>query len=489
MIYSRRLLVTWAALCAGCGSLLGLEPGERIVGNGDAAAGDATGDQPANGNPDAATNDADAKPRDNRCAPNAVACAAGDKSVTEPPTAKPGCPNPFARATGIADNGLYPTIASDGSGTAVVAWGQLTRDTTVTPLIGTRFSKDDGATFQSIAWVGNPNPQSDNDAPSVTADGADGYLLTWRAMDASNRQLGASIWSAQMPKGATQFGAPVRITRSGIRGVYEPAIAVDPVGVAYVAFQANWRTLDGGGGAATGPALYLATSTDHGATWSREREIPQPNNNTLPAHPRIAVTDTGDVVVAYVDTTGFEWGGIGNRMYTTRLPRGAAAFDAPIQVGAGSSVVPHPPALASAGTGVSLAYVTGDMRRATRIMLAHSRDGGASWQVPTELNDDGCEAIHVSPALHRGTAGIMHATYTDSRLGKNQFAIWHTQVTNGAQAGAARQVSDVTANQPTAFERYPSIGLNVRGGRVLITSALPQFGSDAEVRVTRAVDP
>ena len=471
---------------ASCAAILGLEAGERIpdelfpdgarrtepIGDGDSS-------QPRE------ASSTDAPPPPLGCTPEPVRCVDSDAASLASSTARGDCPLQFSEALTLSAAGpqaLVPSIASDGEGSAIVAWEESRRGPNEDIPLAMRVSTNDGLFFAPETFLGNPGPSSDNDAPTVVRDPSGGYVLVWRGLD-SSQNTGTAVWASRSSTPRGPFSAPVRATSTRIKAIYAPSVFVDGTGTIFVAFQANSRLVNGR--VEVGPQIHVVSSSDHGVTWSPETTLP---NTDLPVHPRIAVAGQGDVWVTYVTERGQPWGSNGNVVFAARRRTGFTSFDAPVPLSGGMSVVPDPSSMAIQGSQLFLAFVVGDRRTATRVMLARSPNGGTTWEPLYQLDDDNCQAIHLAPELRSGASGKIHAVYLDNRLGQYSFTVWYTESTNGIDFLPSSRVFDKTTRTVDPFGRYRGLlTLDVRGGRSLVGwSAFPN-GTNGEVRLARGV--
>jgi photosystem II stability/assembly factor-like uncharacterized protein len=221
-------------------------------------------------------------------------------------------------------------------------------------------------------------------------------------------------------------------------------------------------------------AIVLATSTDRGATWSTPVPVHDPadcSEESCVGRPLIAAGKNALHVLYATGDTGLRVrtsrdggktftsgplalaGSVGSvatssdgRLHVTAMlgsPLGAygsalqridyavsrdggATFSAPITISARDELLPYfasNPTIAvdDKRRWIYVAYARGGRDAAWDIMIAASRDGGATWK-RTKLAGDGC-AIHMIPNLAIDAAtGTLHVAYYDSAGARGRFA-------------------------------------------------------------------
>lgn len=123
--------------------------------------------------------------------------------------------------------------------------------------IGYAFSRDDGATWTTPAFVGDANGRDSSD-PVVTVDAQGNFYVAWISFRRSgNDAYDFVLYVAKAAKGASAFATPVTVDTfpSGDK----PWIKVSAAGTLLVTYEK---------GGASGGELAIARSTD-GASWTK----------------------------------------------------------------------------------------------------------------------------------------------------------------------------------------------------------------------------
>ncbi len=196
-----------------------------------------------------------------------------------------------------------------------------------------------------------------------------------------------------------------------------PAVAIGPDRTVWLA----WSD-DGGGRAGAPQRVYVARSTDRGATFSAPVAADAGvGAGVAQLRPTIAATGPGQAVVAFVDDRARFAGddlpqaGIWAVRFDGATPRPAVRLDSTAPPDASAQTLDNAwaPALTARSGEVLLAWI--DFRGYDWDVFARrSTDGGATWDAESRVNDtpDGVEALEDTPrpAL---TAGGPLIAYTD----------------------------------------------------------------------------
>ena len=151
------------------------------------------------------------------------------KAATTPYPNDPTVNNAISTA---ANNQLTPTIASDGSGGAIITWQDLRSGTA--DIYAQRINASGVVqwTADGVAISTAANSQS---SPTIVSDGSGGAIITWNDFrnDVSNSDVYAQRINAS---GVVQWTADgVAITTERVHGIYPPQIVSDGSGGAIIA--------------------------------------------------------------------------------------------------------------------------------------------------------------------------------------------------------------------------------------------------------------
>ncbi|MEO6526421.1 MAG: sialidase family protein [Gemmatimonadaceae bacterium] len=182
--------------------------------------------------------------------------------------------DPAVAGTGRYDYGGDPAIAFGPNGVAYYAcFGYQARSPSNVALLLSR-STDGGRTWQAggtadpltqvAVWQGNGISKGstgqfpDHEQMHVAADGT--IYVTWAQFNGQGSH--SPVFVATSTNGGRSFSFAQKVTSGSVRSNQDQRITTDPgTGTAYLTFD---NSIQGG----KGTAMYVATSTDRGASWS-----------------------------------------------------------------------------------------------------------------------------------------------------------------------------------------------------------------------------
>jgi hypothetical protein len=182
--------------------------------------------------------------------------------------------NPDVPGTGAFDAGGDPAVAFSPDGTTAYFVCQafnVTSPFAIRLLFNRGTVTRSGITWQTTglttvsAWNGNGKTRGGNgqfpDHDSIHVDPVSGRIyVTWAQFDGL-KGTHSPVLVATSTDGGRSFSAPVKVTVGNIRNNQDQRIVTAPNGDAYLTF-------DNGVQGGKGTVLYVAKSTDGGATWS-----------------------------------------------------------------------------------------------------------------------------------------------------------------------------------------------------------------------------
>ena len=348
-----------------------------------------------------------------------------------------------------------PMIAATGQGTVVGAWiGYFSNITTN----GYAVSHDDGMTWSRPQQIDAPGARGSGD-PVVAVDSAGNFYLTWIGFlrDSQGNATDIHVYLSAMPAGTSTFGTPVEVTDGTAASVDKNWVTVLNDGTVLV----TWANLN--------PATYAiwsATSTDHGATFTRQ--VVRSGGFANLAFPCTDVTAAGSPV--YVTfTTG---GGIGVRK---SIDNGATWTVVPGV--ANDGVFQDPTCAVHAPNEVWVLYpqgtaatMSGFTTPADSVVIAHSTDAGGSWATHVTVNDPTSTDKYLLPQLARSTAGHLHAVWYQGMVNMPATLVHAVSTDDGATwtRTTARMTGSFTTNRASASWLGDYIGIFAAGSGIYV---------------------
>ena len=321
-------------------------------------------------------------------------------------------------------------VANEATGESYIGTVRLDANGTPTPPSGPRFGFGaSGATRQSM--------------PSIAyALAAHRFYLSWLSYDVdagSGLPKNASVEVAASDDDGASWTAPARADDPADSGALpglgpdKPWLAISPRdGSAWVVYRSG------------NDALIHVTSSPAALppNFGASVQVFDPNN--LPSgadpdlafgangRPRIAVADTGDVLVSWIHIIGDLEGSDRNTVQFARMPQGLGAFGTPVTVSAnGERVVfdDAPLVVGAGGATLFVAYVvnlasTQPDLDAWEIRIARSVDGVSFVTRSSPAGDptsfaNMCVITRMRPALALQSSGVqrLHVAFYDDRYG------------------------------------------------------------------------
>ena len=235
-----------------------------------------------------------------------------------------------------------------------------------------RSSVDAGATWNSPVVA--TNNTSFDDKPYVDAR-ADEVLVAWADFAFSP----AKVRVVRSLDGALTFGPPTTLANASIGGNGACPV-IDRDGDYHVFWRDSFQD-----------SLWIATSTDQGASWSADRGI------------------------------------VGLNPLPSTLP-------------GGFRVVNFPSADADPTTGDLLVLWNDQLFGNADILAIRSPDGGASWSAPVRVNDDVGTAAQFFPWIDFDESGVAHAIWYDRRANGFDIDVYYSRSLDGGSTWEANTV-------------------------------------------------
>ena len=312
---------------------------------------------------------------------------AGGLDASRPDTAQGPASHVFSGPVLSTSAGLYeiePDLAVSSTGVVASAFMASGPGT-----IAYAFSRDDGASWSAPqALLAPPNSQAVD--PSLAADGAGGFLLTYLTEGAAGRH----VYAAMAPEGTMTFGEPVEVSDPAAPATYDkPWALVLADGTRVIVYTTD-----------SGNTVYVARSTSTGI-WTRSSIAPDGTLRGV-AFPCasgtrlfVAYLVPGGIALSASDDGGATWPAASTTVVQAATER--AAFEMPTCVANGSDV----------WISYGLTKDVNSEQRAdelTAIRIAHSKDSGRSIDARYSTGEGG-HFMH--PRLVRDAVGTLHLVY------------------------------------------------------------------------------
>jgi len=378
-----------------------------------------------------------------------------------------------------------PQVTIDGRGNWITVWRS---NENLGGTIGTDAdifvsrSTNEGTSWTPPAPL-NTNAWSDsgNDYyPQVTTDGVGNWLAVWNSDDNLGGTIGtdADIFVARSTDDGASWTAPVPLNSnagSDSGSDYNPQVTTDGTGN----WVAVWHSYDNlGGTVGTDSDIFVARSTDDGASWTAPVALNTNAGSDSGSDQRVQVTTDGAgnwvAVWHSYDNLG---GTIGTDadIFVSRSTDNGVSWTAPavLNTNAGSdSGDDKLPQVTtdSVGNWVTVWYsyenLGGTVGTDSDIFVARSTDNGASWTVPATLNTNagGDSGYDAPPQVTTDGKG-------------NWLAVWFSNENLGGSIGTDSDIFIARSTDDGASWTAP-VALNTNAGSDSGSDSSPQLTTD-----------
>ena len=306
-------------------------------------------------------------------------------------------------------NSLDPSIIGTGSGATTrlhVGWRDLTGGTS--PHVYTVRSLDGGATFP-VAPVRLDTAGGPVFAPRMALPGATGVVWGWPDF------RGGPNYREAYSRRSTDSGATLQteVKINGLGGTavqdsYDLSLASSGTNV-----YATWETFTG----TRQREVFVARSTDSGATWSTPLQLSTPAGASfVAAQPHIAAAGT-NVFVTWRDNRS---GSLD--VFLRASTDSGATFGAEMRMDTGTpagSSSSFDPAIAASGTAAWVVWIDDRDTGSFDVWMNRSTDNGATWLAnAVQLDQDPLHHDSIEPHVVSPAAGVVLVSWLDYRFGQ-----------------------------------------------------------------------
>jgi hypothetical protein len=296
------------------------------------------------------------------------------------------------------------------------------------------------ASWSSTTRVNDDTGATDQTQPAI-AIGSDGAAhADWRDARGGN----SDIYYARRDPATGDWSANQRVNDMTTGEQFEPGIAVDDAGNAYVVWT-DQRVSDDRN-------IYYSKRPASTGAWSASVRVNDDPTSKKPEQrmPAIAVSSSGAAVAVWRDLRGNK-----EHIYGARLAPGASNWSANVQVTSVSSGKRVPDiAIGPDGTAHAVWYqpATGD----ADIWYASLAPGSSTWSANTKISDDPGTAFQGDPEIGVDGAGNLVALWQDWRA--NPFQLRARSRPAGGSWASSVVVATDGANSPSLAVRSDGDG-------------------------------
>lgn len=315
------------------------------------------------------------------------------------------------------------------------------------------FANDGTVVVAGLAWA-----SADPAAGGLRATRPD--IAVWRSTDGGRTFGEGRVVSKALGPAST----PAAAGRTGINEDRD-FLAVDPAtGRLHLTWSrlTNVRPADAVGGPPLGPSssvVVLATSDDHGATWSEPRALTTVDDGLYGTH-----------IAALEDTVlllGRSFPGGEPTATLMRSEDGGATWSAPAALGPISpgNYNPPSPVLWRSGENLHAAAAVAEGEGYPRVMLYRSGDGGATWAEPVLVSGDkAATKRHPTLAAEPGTQRQALTFYDSSRGDTDDLDVLLLLLQDGVPTNQTLRLTDATNAPAERLMDYMGLGFGPGGG-------------------------
>lgn len=275
----------------------------------------------------------------------------------------------------------------------------------------------------------------------VVGPDAAAYAAWWDA-----RADGAyDIFSSKRDPATGTWGPSVRVNDVATGGQTYPSLAVDGSGNIYAVWvdQRNSGRKD----------IYFSKRSAANGTWSANVRVHSDTTFTDQSRPDIAVSSTGEVIVAWyrkVGTNKFH-------IYSARLPAGSSTWSALMKISSDQSAAKDNPDIVIGSDGTAYAAWHDARSGNVDVWFATLASGASVWSTNAKVSDDPGTASQTAPNIGIDAVGNLTVVWDDWRSAGHELRARKRPAGSSTWA-ASIVVSSAGSNSPSLSVRADGRG-------------------------------
>ncbi len=348
-----------------------------------------------------------------------------------------------------AYSGYQPSIAVGTNGVAYLAFAGWGGSATGQDIFFAK-STNGGRTWTAPLRVNNDAGGAFQADPFLTLDSASNIYIAWT----DYRSGGADVFFSKSTDGGLSFSSNVRVNDVIPQAQFDPAVAVDSVGLIHVVWTDSRNAFT------TGPDIFYGNSTDGGLSFNPNLRINNDATATEQGRPTIAVAADHSVYIAWDDPRN---GGRGRDIFFSKSTDRGNTWTPNILVNddTGAATQIEPVIAVNPAGAIFLAWT--DYRTANTapdIYASRSTNAGASFAANAKVNDDASAAFQGMPAI-AARPGQVVVGWADGRTyGGSWYDVYWASSPDGLTWGASSKAND---DAGLAQQYTPTVAFDAAG--------------------------
>jgi hypothetical protein len=293
----------------------------------------------------------------------------------------------------------------------------------------------------------------DQYSPALAKDPSGNFVITWQ--DYRNGWP-SDIYAQRYDFSGTPLGPNFKVNDAGIFNQAYPAIAMDGSGN----FVITWQ-----GGPGAYPDIYAQRYDSTGTPLGSNFKVNDGSATTYYLYPAIAMNDSGNFVITWVDYRNAELPGWYPDIYAQRYDSSGTPLGSNFKVNDDTGAVEQfSPAIAMDGS-ANFVITWTDERSGNRDVFAQRyNSSGAPLGSNSKVNDDTGTAFQLSPAIAMDALGNFIITWEDYRNDSRSDIYAQRYNSSGNPLGSNFKVNDDAGDN---YQMDPAIAMDVSGDFVI----------------------